>query len=93
MDSVPFDAGQVQSEIADGKSLTEVAAKYGIARSTLTRRLKGKNGSAATTSGNGHASHVEALAITEVEKILECYWTRLPVVERLRILLERRAAN
>jgi hypothetical protein len=86
-----IDPEKIRSELAAGRTMTTIAEELGVVRSTVARHLqKGENGS---TNGNGHAPQVESLAITEIERILESCWTRLPLADRLAILLERRTAN
>ncbi len=91
-----IDAETLRADLAEGLSKEQMAIKHHCAPSTVERYmglagLKAKPRKAHRANGalvNGHAG--KALARTEAEQmsaLLDSAWGRLPLTERLRVLL------
>ena len=91
-----LDPEKIREAYAAGKTPTQLAEEFSCARSSIAYHLKqpgqaGSEASAARAEGNGHAAQVEMAAPSELEKLLNDFWQRLPVIERVRLLLDHRA--
>jgi hypothetical protein len=102
------DAEAIREDRASGLSLDKIAEKHHCARSTVAYwleekddrppevRLKAEESSgpsgSKTPSKNGAGRKPERDELASLEQLADREWGRLPVVERLRLLLSRGAA-
>jgi transposase len=97
---VGIDADKIRELHGEGKSNREVARTLAVSTSTVFRYLKnGKANGCGGTESTGNSRHAQArnggrkapaeAQLAALEVLADAEWQRLPVVERVRLLLAR----
>jgi hypothetical protein len=82
----------IRADASAGMTQTAIAAKHGLARSTVHHHLRAKPADPPAANGNGARQSPAEDEIAALKAMADAEWSRLPITERLRLLLSRGSA-
>jgi hypothetical protein len=93
------DGEAIRRDREAGMLQAELAAKYGVSQSTVSHHLNPKraklstgNANGGSRTGNGARKAPVEDQVAALKRLADVEWQRLPVVERVRLLLSRGSA-